>query len=696
MIRRYLNHLLPTLPPSWLKFIHGQQLFWSLRITLGCALPAIWLMVPMQLPVQGMAAGVGAVCVGILDVPGSLRTKHREMLICALMVILSGCLTALSLHFSPWMWLSVVLISACGAYAMNFGLKAAMIGLNCVVVMAMAQSLNGMPTSMVRAYLGGLALGSVWYVYFSLLVCALLRHQMHRRALADCLFATASHFRARAACYDPAAQLGQARIQLLNSQNRLQLAQMQARDLVLGELSQQPVETLSAQQLQLFNLFADSIDLYDLVVAAHTDFAGLQRHPCPDLQLRFKALLEHGAMLLERIASAVSLGQRVPRLGLKTVRLHEIEAAMARCAAGSPPPAVRATLEDSVQRMRDMLRLIAKTVRDTRSQHNTSGLDLPQVLQHYHAPTRLFFKPQAWLSGPAPAYALRLALAMVLALLAAQLTGGTHGSWVVLTVAVALRPGFGLSRQRGLKRVQGTLAGCAAALGLLALIQEPHLLLFLTLLSLLLSLGLASIEYMASVFFTSVMVVLLYHLILPSDTHVADLRLLDTVIGAAIALLMTYVAPYWEFHRIRPQCSALRETTRRYLESLLQLQPATVIHYRATRRDLLSSLAALSATCDSMLLDPESKQHAAAQVQSLLLWGHVLLSLGNTLALRLPQTQDIEAHADVALALQRLNAPAELCDCPPPENNCSVQIEQCAQNMQQLITLIEQRVLSTC
>lgn len=683
----------PGLPASWLKFIHGQQLFWSLRITLGSCIPALWLMVPMHLPTQGMAAGVGAVCIGLLDLPGTLRAKHREMLACALAVLLSCGLTALSLQHGSWNWLSVVFISAAGAYALNFGLKASMIGLVSVVVMAMAQSLHGAPSSMMLAYLQGLAIGCFWYIYFSLLVCWVLRHQMHQRALADCLFVTASHFRARADCYAPELTLGQTRQILARSQNLLQQAQQQARDLVLGELCRQQAETLNAKQYQLFNLFADIINMYDLVTAAHTDFALLRRHPAPVIQLQLRDFLLHGAGLLERIAAAVSLERQIPHLCGKTSRLRELEASLAALEQAQPEHPALATLKDSVLRMGQLRRLVAKTVRDTRSKHNTSGLDVTQVLNHYRSPVRLFTPPQSWISGPAPAYALRLALAMLLALFAAQLSGSSHGSWIVLTVAVALRPGFGLSRQRGIKRVQGTLAGCAAGLGILSLVNEPHLLLLLTIICLMLSLGLSSIEYLVSAFFTSVMVVLMYHLTLPADTQVAQLRLLDTAIGAAIALGMTYVAPYWEYRRILPLCRALLADTRRYLQCLQQLQPQTVIDFRAARRSLLSSLAVVSASHDSMLLDPVNKQYAVKQLQSLLLWGHLLVSLGNTLALRLQQGSDPEADAEIQQALALLVQTGDPLDCASPTSaEQSVRLAECAMRMQQLSASIEQQL----
>lgn len=679
-----------NLPASWLKFIYGQQLFWTLRITLGTCIPALWLMVSMQMPVQGMAAGIGALSVGILDLPGTLRVKHREMLVCALSITLAGGLTAWSLQYGDMVWLAVLAISAVGAYAMNFGMKSAMIGLNCVIVMAMAQSLNGAPVQVMHAYLAGLALGAVWYVYFSLLICSLLRHQMQRRALADGLFVTAKHFRARAACYDIEVALDQARANLLHSQNLLQMAQTQARDLILAELAKHAQNSLDRQQIRLFNLFADMIELYDVVTAAHTDFSRIRSQPCAEFLQLLRAMLIHSGSLLERIACAIALGRPIVALNIKTARLRALDQALAKLSTHNPAHPALSTLQDSLQRMYALRRLIAKTVRDTRSQTNTSGLDIDQVLTHYSTPSRLFTRPTFWLSGPAPAYALRLALAMTAALSAANLIGGTHGSWIVMTVAVALRPGFGLSRQRGMKRVQGTLLGCTLATMLLALVQEPHVLLAITIISLLLSLGLATIEYFVSVLFTSIMVVLLYHLTLPSDSQIASLRLLDTVIGAAIALAMTYVYPYWESRRIRPQSALLIEETKRYLACLEALTPSGLIEYRTARRNLMTAMVTLAATRDSMLLDPPGKQLAASEVQNLLLWGHLLVALGNTQAQQLQKSDDPTARQEIAEALAILRTPATPVGFTPAPGTEQAQLRLCAQQLGRLNAAIQQ------
>lgn len=675
------------LPATARKFIHGQQLYAALRLTLGICIPALLLMLPLQQPAAGMAAGVGALFVGLLDLPGTTAIRHRDMLLAAGTVIASALLTALALHFGWWRWLAIVGISAAGAYAGQFGPRIGMLGLNGVVVMTLTLALNGMPAAAERTFLAGLSFGALWYVYFSLAVCRLLQHQMHRRALADCLFATAAQFRARAHCYDPAIPAATSRLALLDSQTRLQLAQTLTRDLVLGELARTGPDRLDGRTLRLFNLYADLIELYDLVLAAHTDFALLKRSTdCHTMLEPLRDLLRHGADALEQIATALALNRRISRAALPATRLRDLEHAYAqwrRCRDRTDETAI--TLADSVHRMRDMRRLIAKTARDLHRDHNTSGLDIGEALAYYQQPSALVVRPASWWSGPAPAYALRLTLAMLLAMLAARLRGGVHDNWIVLTVAVALRPGFGLTRQRGIQRVKGTLLGCGSAVLVLMLTTAPQLIVLLTIVSLLLSLGLASIDYLLSAYFTSVMVVLLYHLLTPANAIVAT-RLLDTLLGALIALVMTHVYPYWEYRRIRPLSQALIDATRQFLTRLAALQPGKRIAYRAARRDMLAALANLAAARDSMRLDPPAKRLADNEVEQLLLWGHLLVSLGNTMALRrLAGDRDDQGEGVVSLAQAQLdNDRCEPVDIGRVERLHESHLVECAQQMARL------------
>ena len=644
----------PRLPTPLRRFLLGQQVFWAARVALGASLPCLLILTWNGGQTAALAAGVGALYVGLLDLPGTARTRHRTLLLAALLLTGATALACVLMRSAAGVWLTLFLISAIGGYAMNFGVRAGIMGLNGVLALALALSLRQAPAATVEAYLAGLAGGALWYVYYSLAVCAWLRFSMHRRALADELFALAGQFRARARCYDPQAAEGEALAALVHSQRLQQERHQLTRDLVLGELAALRGHTRTPDHLRLFNLFADCVALYDLVLGAYTDFTLLRQHPaCHPLLAAIRDRLEHGAATLEDIAGAVALGRSLRARPMHAREPADLRARLAAMALQLPAEVI-ATLGDSLDRLERMRRQIAHTVRDLKSGRNTSGLKIEQVLGFYPADTPLFTPPPpgGWLSGPALAYAERLALAMLVALCAATLRDDAHGYWIVLTVAVSLRPGFGQSRQRGLKRIQGTLLGCAAALPVLTLGFAPQWLFALAVLSLMLSLALAAMDYLASSFFGALMIVLAYHLIAPG-AHIVGARVLDTLIGGAIAWSMARVLPYWESRQIAPRCQALRAALIAYLERLQTLAPDTEIAYRAARREARAALSALGASIDGMRQDPPQTRLHTPALGSLVRLADLLLSIGESRAAlsRLSSVRDWSEECRLAGAI---------------------------------------------
>jgi len=619
------------LPIKIKKFIHGQQLFWSLRITLGVGLPTLLLLLITDMRVLPLALGSGAMFVGFLDTPGTQRARCHDMLACTLAVSASVLLTAISLLSEPAMWLVVASISIVGAYAMNFGLKAGQIGLNAIAAMALTLALRNSPMQTSLAYCLGMVLGGVWYLAFSLTISHLLRHQMHRRALSDALFSAAGLFRARACCYDPQEPGQSSHDALLRSQIQLQQDHRLAHSLILGELALCKTTTGIRPELQrLFNLLTDVFDLVDIVATAHTDFQQIRTTPATHaLSIQLRDLLLHGADSLQKVAAAIPLNRQRLHAAMSSHRLRELESSLSALMLAIPGHQVLGTLQDSVVRMREMRRLIARLIRDLRMVRVIPQSDLDLALEHYQPAPALFSRPASWWSGPAPRYALRLTLGVLVALGIVQFRGAFHDNWIVLTVVVAMRPGFGLSRQRGFKRVIGTALGCAAAVSILTLTREPHVLILIALTSLMLSFGLAAIDFLASAFFASILLILTYHFLLP-DYHIAMLRALDTLIGGGIALVLSYACPYWQSRNIGPLSKALLDDIEHYLANLEKLTPETRRDYRDAQCAAQLRLAMLGNTLESMRLDPECRQLAPAKVHELLLWGSRMIALGHS------------------------------------------------------------------
>ena len=168
-------------------------------------------------------------------------------------------------------------------------------------------------------------------------------------------------------------------------------------------------------------------------------------------------------------------------------------------------------------------------------------------------------------------YSVRLALAMMAGAIVAQFLGDSgHGNWVLLTISVIMRANYGLTKQRRDDRVVGTLIGCVLAAGAVAWLPAGALVAVQGL-SLAVTHSFVRLNYMLASVGASVTALVSLHLVQPAAPAPILARLADTLIGAAIAHLFSYVWPHWEFfeaprHRDAPR-GAARGLRRRRAEA---------------------------------------------------------------------------------------------------------------------------------
>ena len=143
--------------------------------------------------------------------------------------------------------------------------------------------------------------------------------------------------------------------------------------------------------------------------------------------------------------------------------------------------------------------------------------------------------------------------------------------WVVLTVAIILKPDYGSVFSRAVQRGVGTIIGAVLGAVILAVVPYgPWLLLPFGVLAALLPYG-KSRSFGLSATFLTPFVVLLIDLLSPGGWRLAEERLLDTLIACAIVLLIGY-APWpssWYAHLPRQFADTLRAVAAYMDESLV-------------------------------------------------------------------------------------------------------------------------------
>lgn len=168
-------------------------------------------------------------------------------------------------------------------------------------------------------------------------------------------------------------------------------------------------------------------------------------------------------------------------------------------------------------------------------------------------------------------FTIRLMMCTGAAAIISEVTPLTRSYWVVLTVAIILKPDYGSVFARALQRGAGTIIGAVLGAAILAVVPYgPWLLLPFGVLAALLPYGKARNFGLSAVFLTP-FVVLLIDLLDNTGWRLAGDRAIDTVLASVIVLLIGY-APWpvsWQAHLPGQFASTLRVVCSYMTESLV-------------------------------------------------------------------------------------------------------------------------------
>jgi uncharacterized membrane protein YccC len=210
-------------------------------------------------------------------------------------------------------------------------------------------------------------------------------------------------------------------------------------------------------------------------------------------------------------------------------------------------------------------------------------------------------------------HALRLALAVTAATAIYRLGQVPRGYWVPMTTLLVLKPEFRETFVTGSARIVGTLIGGGLAT-LLTLALGPHHSVLVTLLLIFVWLG-YSLFRASYVLFTicfTAYVVFLLTLSGVAGTQVAEYRILNTIAGGMIALLVYAVWPTWESGRAREALAtlidALAADARVLFGAVIDAKMWDAERLKASRNRARLARSNAEASVERMLAEPETSR----------------------------------------------------------------------------------------
>jgi uncharacterized membrane protein YccC len=615
-----------------------------------------------------MITAIGAACVAIIDQPGGPRRYGTNGMLGAILLgSITAAITGLASSHSVLIWLTVPALCFVFSMFTVFGKQGGLLGFACLLIMTLTMRTPLNPHEVLLHTLYSF-LGGVFYFTYSSIVHRLLWHREEQQVLSVALFATADYIAARSQFYDVDADLETSYRKLIHAQSTMTDAHQAARDTVLRELPRghRRSDKLRAAAL---NVFIDMVALLDSLVATHTDYATLRRSvPDSDVLIFARDALYKLAANVSHIALNIARNRRTKERNSVKAELRAIEYELEKYRQAGlveSEPEVYALLIQVLRRIRNATRLVDRMAAHTRNADAAQLVDmrLDKALDR-------FLSRRAWRVGMLTSnlrldsshfrYATRVTIAALMAMtfttamshtsLSQILPGASmHGYWIVLTILVIMKPGFALTRQRNGWRLAGTLIGCGLALVLFNVTHSPNVYLAVLVVACVLGYSLIQLNFMIAAVFNTVFVLLAFHFLSPNTSVVISERLIDTFIGCGIALLCSYILPWWEHNFMGSLANAVKKANKELLSTglhyaaLTRAQAALAasahdttdldaeqheaeMHWRIARKNVYIAFSNFASAFYRMMDEPIKQQNNVPELNNLMIQYHVLAS----------------------------------------------------------------------
>jgi len=637
-------------------FLFSHYFYTGLRIATGIVGLTFLTYALADLP-TAIAVAMGALCTSLMDMPSPLRHKFNEMLAGVLLCSVVALLVSLSSQVE-WLLLSmIVLVSFLASMMVVYGRKAMPLQFAALFVMMLSSEAPSTPLQALRH--GALFFaGGAGYMAYAMLVVWRLQRRLKQQVLAEALYELAVYTSIKAGCYDMANSLPAQMEKLVREQSVLAERQQASRDLILRGRA-------TAGEAILVQVHYAMFDLYEVVLATHTDYVLLREHfrEGPILPL-LGDLIGKAARDIEAVAYAMTRDQPSrPTIDYR----HELQALDA-VLGGLPSGAgedfdAQAALRATVNKIGEVIAMIARLHDASRAPYGALPMvpqsDLTPFLTQQRYSLGILLANLRW-SSPVFRFALRVAMAISVGLVSSRwLPYSSHGYWTALTIAVILKPSFSLTRQRRADRLIGTLIGCMITAVILHFVHSPALLIGVLFVATAAAPAFLSIKYRYTAIAASVQALLLIGLTVPHGGSGISERLLDTLLGTLIATFFSYVLPSWEYQNLPRLVGAVLDANRKYIDAaadLLLKRSGDDVHYRVSRKRFMDSLATLSAALGRMLDEPTAKQRAPSDLNRFTVQNYLLVAHIAALRLLLQRYAEHLPAAEVEAALERVFA----------------------------------------
>ena len=648
------------------KFLGSQNLYTSVRLTAAALIPSV-ILYHYHLLASAIALPLGVMFTGFSDSPGPLHHRRNSLAVSIFFNFFISLIAGVLHTYTPLVIIAVIFFGMFFSLIAVYGTRAGSVGLNALIVFIfnIDGHLLATNTALHEALL--FAAGGVWYAALSLALYTLRPYKLMQQMLGECVIETAGYLRTKGGFYGETPDYDNLSNQLIQYQVTIRQTQEDLREMLFKTRS--IIEESTVKGRVLMSVFLDSIDLMERIMTSQYDYAELhQKFDDTNLLRVIKNQIDRLADELHETGLALQSGfpskqyQDVDALQEKSMdaffRLRKTNLTQNTIGDFIALRQILYSLQDITERIK---RIRLSTYYDSKiSKTYKPDVDLQKFISHNEIEPRLLLN-NLTLKSANFRHAARVTLGLLTGYAVSFFFPLGHSYWILLTIAVILKPAYSITKKRNIHRVCGTLTGAVAGFALLYFVHNTTVLFILLVATMIIAYSFLKVNYFISSAGITLYVLMSFSFLSSSGfRHALNDRVIDTLIGSAIAWLVAiFVLPNWEHEQIDNEVEKALVANRNYFNTVAQSfagEPADITTFKLHRKDAFVALANLSDTFQRMLSDPKNKQIKLTHYHQFVSTSHTLTSYIASLSYYAERTGNKYASEEFNSIIKQINA----------------------------------------
>ncbi len=622
----------------------------------------------------GFSIALGVLFCSPTDVPGSLRHKFYGILIA---VFLSFCFTFLFGLIGQTNWIIIPVLGIAVflvSYLSVFGFRASLISFSGLMSIILSFAYDGTKISLINHALL-VASGGIWYLILSMSASLLLPKIQTDQLFVSLIEKTAAFLKVRGSLLVCKINRDELYHKLFKLQTEINEDHESIREIILSKRTNSGFSHRTRRQQLLFSELMDILELavsnpvnyeeFDKVFKKHTE----KIETFKELTFELADQLEHISKVIRK-EEKLKPNTKIPEI-LKDIQrnidYYTILVGLPKARVGSLMLInLKHYQEKQIQSLIGIERVLGNYI------SNNKIIDIKDA-NRFITPQDYDFKKlieNFSFKSPIFKHSLRLSIIVIIGFLVGSFFSMQNPYWILITIVVIMRPSYGLTRERSIQRVIGTLIGAAIATAIIFITQNAVVYSVIAISSLLLAFSIIQSNYRNAAIFITLEVVFVYAILDPNVLSVIKFRIIDTLIGATLAFLANYfLLPAWQFQSIQESFKEAIEANCKFLKQIdiyYHKKGEVPTVYKLSRKEAFLAIGNLNAAFQRMSQDPKSKQKEYAVIYKLITLNNTFLSSLTALGMfiRNNKTTIVPVHFEVIVShiITRLKLAVALLD----------------------------------